>query len=183
DEARQMAENDEKHLRDILGALVFGVEEQTLGEVVGVKLAREGKTVALAESCTGGLVAKLLTDVPGASRYFTHGWVTYANQAKTGELGVAADVIERHGAVSEEVAGAMAKGAREKAGADYGIGITGIAGPEGGSEQKEVGLVYMCVDSDVESKVKRLQLSGDRSVVRRRAAQTALNMLRLELNP
>jgi nicotinamide-nucleotide amidase len=178
-----MAENDEKHLRDILGALVFGVEEQTLGEVVGVKLAREGKTVALAESCTGGLVAKLLTDVPGASRYFTHGWVTYANQAKTGELGVAADVIERHGAVSEEVAGAMAKGAREKAGADYGIGITGIAGPEGGSEQKEVGLVYMCVDSDVESKVKRLQLSGDRSVVRRRAAQTALNMLRLELNP
>jgi nicotinamide-nucleotide amidase len=144
-------------------------------------LARKGKTVALAESCTGGLAAKLLTDVPGASRYFSHGWVTYANEAKIGELGVPCELLEEHGAVSEEVARAMASGAREKAGADYGIGITGIAGPGGGTEQKEVGLTYICVDSDVESHVKRLQLSGERDVVRRRAAQTALNMLRLEL--
>jgi nicotinamide-nucleotide amidase len=183
DKARRMAEEAEKRLRNMLGSLVYGTEEQTLGEVVGLELARKGKTIALAESCTGGLLAKLLTDVPGASRYFTHGWITYANKAKIGELGVAAELIERCGAVSEEVARAMAKGAREKAHADYAIGITGIAGPTGGNEQKSVGLVYICIDSDAESKVNGYQLSGERTAVRRRAAQTALNMLRLELYP
>jgi len=181
DEAQQMAENSEKLLRNVLGDLVYGIGEQTLADVVGLELARQGMTIALAESCTGGLVAKLLTDASGASKYFTHGWVTYSNKAKTGEIGVSADLIEEHGAVSEAVVRAMARGAREKACADYAIGITGIAGPAGGTEQKPVGLVYICVDSSDKSQVKRCRLSGDRDSVRRRTAQTALNLLRLQL--
>jgi PncC family amidohydrolase len=92
-------------------------------------------------------LAKMLTDVPGASEYFKYGWITYSNSAKTSELNVHPDLIEKYGAVSEQVAEAMAKGARKKAGADFAIGITGIAGPTGGTEQKPIGLVYISVDS------------------------------------
>ena len=180
-DAREMAEKDEKLLTKLLGKLVYGTGEQTLAEVVGEKLAQQNKTVAVAESCTGGAVAKLLTDVPGASRYFTHGWVTYSNTAKTAELGVPAELIEKHGAVSEQVAGAMAKGARERSGADFAIGTTGIAGPTGGSEQKPVGLVYISVSSANEHETKRFVIPGDRNFIRLRAAQTVLNMLRLKL--
>ena len=181
-QAQQMAEKDGVLLRNLLGGLVYGTEGQTLAEVVGLELARQGKTIAVAESCTGGLLAKFLTDASGSSKYFTHGWVTYSNDAKIGELGVPADLIENHGVVSEPVARAMARGAREKAGADFAVGITGIAGPTGGTEQKTVGLVYICIESGEKSEVKRCQLSGDRAAVRRRAAQTALNMLRLRLD-
>ena len=180
-QAREMAEKDEKLLTELLGKLVYGTGEQTLAEVVGEKLAQQSKTVAVAESCTGGAVAKLLTDVPGASRYFTHGWVTYSNAAKTAELGVPAELIEKHGAVSGQVSAAMAKAAREKARADFAIGITGIAGPAGGSEQKPVGLVYISVNSANECETKRFVISGVRDFIRLRAAQTALNMLRLKL--
>ena len=180
-EAREMAHKGEEALRNTLGDLVYGTGEQTLAEAVGLELARCRKTVALAESCTGGLLAKLLTDISGASEYFTHGWVTYSNRAKTTELGVPADLIERCGAVSEEVARAMAQGARKEAGVDYAIGITGIAGPTGATEQKPVGLVYICVDSDERSEVNCCRFLGDRPSVRRRAAKTALNMLRLRL--
>jgi nicotinamide-nucleotide amidase len=181
-EAEQMATTDEKTLRNVLGELVYGTADQTLAEVVGEKLARHGKTVAVAESCTGGLVSKLLTDVPGASRYFTHGWITYCNEAKSNELGVPADLIEQYGAVSEQVAQSMAQGARRKAGTDFAIGITGIAGPTGGTEQKPVGLVYISIDSAAGCQTKRCLLSHDRWSIRLRAAQTALNMLRLRLN-
>ena len=98
DKAQQMAEKDEKLLTELLGELVYGTGEQTLAEVVGEKLAQQKKTIAVAESCTGGCLAKLLTDIPGASRYFTHGWVTYSDTAKVSELGVPADLIEKHGA-------------------------------------------------------------------------------------
>jgi nicotinamide-nucleotide amidase len=182
DKARQMAENDEKTLRNTLGNLVYGTGEQTLAEVVGKKLARNKKTLAVAESCTGGTLAKLLTDIPGASRYFTYGWVAYSNRAKVSELGVPADLIDKHGAVSEQVAQAMAQGARRKAGTDFAIAITGIAGPAGGSEQKPVGLVYVTVDSDSGCETKRYVFSHDRDFIRFRAAQTALNMLRLQLD-
>ena len=181
-EAEQMAATDERTLRSVLGELVYGTADQTLAEVAGGELARQGKTVAVAESCTGGLAAKLITDVPGASRYFTHGWITYSNEAKIGELGVPADLIEQYGAVSEQVAQWMAKGARRKAGTDFAIGITGIAGPTGGTEQKPVGLVYICVDSATGCQTKRCLFSHDRQLMRLRAAQTALNMLRLRLN-
>ena len=181
DKAQQMAEKDEKLLRNMLGELVYGTGEQTLAEVVGEKLAQQKKTIAVAESCTGGTLAKLLTDIPEASRYFTHGWVTYSNAAKTSELGIPAELIERYGAVSSEVAEAMAQGARKKAGTDFSIGITGIAGPTGGSEQKPVGLVYISVSSDNSCGTKRFIISQDRNFIRIRAAQIALNMLRLEL--
>ncbi|MHC4145077.1 MAG: CinA family protein, partial [Planctomycetota bacterium] len=135
-----------------------------------------------AESCTGGLLAKLITDIPGASEYFTQGWVTYSNQAKINELGVAADLIEEYGAVSEQIAEAMARGARKEAGTDFAIGITGIAGPDGGSEQKPAGLVYISVDCNEGCQTKRCLFSHNRRFVRLRSAQTALNMLRLKLN-
>lgn len=178
--AERMALKDEESLRNTLGEVVYGSAEQTLGQVVGEKLARQGKTVAVAESCTGGLLAKLLTDTPGASEYFTHGWVTYSNRAKSDELGVPAELIEEHGAVSEQVAEAMARGARKRAGTDFAIGITGIAGPGGGSEQKPSGLVYVSVDSEQGCETKRCLFTHNRRVVRLRAAQTALNMLRLK---
>lgn len=178
----KMAENDEKTLRGRLGRLVYGSGDQSLAEVVGEKLARNKKTLAVAESCTGGVLAKLLTDIPGASRYFMYGWVVYSNQAKISELGVPADLIERYGAVSEQVAEAMAQGARKKAGTDFAIATTGIAGPAGGSEQKPVGLVYVTVDSDGGCETERYLFSHDRDFIRLRAAQTALNMLRLQLD-
>lgn len=179
--AQEMAEKDEKLIVGLLGELAYGRGEQTLAEVVGEKLARQKKTIAVAESCTGGWLAKLLTDTPGASKYFTHGWVTYSDSAKISELGVSADLIERHGAVSEQVVVAMAQGARGKTGADYAIGITGIAGPTGASEQKPLGLVYIAVDCNAGCEIKRCLLLHDRGSIRLRAALTALNMLRLKL--
>lgn len=181
-QARKMAEQEEQSLRTVLGKLVYGVNDQTLAEVVGERLARRGQTLALAESCTGGLVAKLITDIPGSSAYFTYGWVTYSNQAKSHELDVPAEMIERYGAVSEEVAAAMAQGARRRAGTDYAVAITGIAGPDGGTEQKPVGLVYIAVDYRDGTDTSRYVFSFDREAVRLRAAQTALNLLRLKLD-
>jgi len=181
DKAQQMAEKDEKLLWSILGELVYGTGEQTLAEVVGQRLAQQKKTIAVAESCTGGTLAKLITDVSGASRYFMHGWVTYSNRAKNSELGVSANLIEKYGAVSDQVAEAMAQGARRRAGTDFAIGITGIAGPTGGSEQKPIGLVYISVDSVGGCETLRFIMPGDRALIRLRAAQTALNMLRLRL--
>lgn len=181
DKAQKMAEKDEETLRHILGDTIYGTGEQTLAGVLGAKLAQKKKTLAVAESCTGGTLAKLLTDIPGASRYFTHGWITYSNLAKINELGVKPDLIEKYGAVSSEVAEAMAKGARKKADADFAIGITGIAGPNGGSEQKPVGLVYICVDSGTNCETKRLLFTCNRDYIRFQAAQTALNILRLKL--
>jgi nicotinamide-nucleotide amidase len=179
---QRMVKRDEKTLRNILGELIYGTGEQTLAEVVGAKLAKQRRTIAVAESCTGGTLAKLLTDIPGASRYFTYGWVTYSNAAKIMELGVKADLIERDGAVSAKVAEAMAHGARERAGTDFAISITGIAGPDGGSKQKPVGLVYISVDSNSGCEVKRFVFaSHNRDFIRLQAAQTALNMLRLKL--
>jgi nicotinamide-nucleotide amidase len=179
--AQRMAKKDEKALRNILGELIYGTGEQTLAEVVGAKLAQQKKTIAIAESCTGGTLAKLLTDIPGASRYFTYGWVTYSDIAKINELGIKADLIEKDGAVSYRIAEAMAQGARKRAGADFAIGITGIAGPAGGNEQKPIGLVYISIDSDSGCETKRFIFPYGRDFIRLQAAQTALNMLRLKL--
>jgi len=177
-----MISKDEKNLRLILGELIYGTDDETLGQVVGSKLAKQGKTVALAESCTGGLVAKLITDISGASSYFKQGWVTYSNDAKISQLCVDADLIEKYGAVSPKVAEAMAQGAKNKAKSDYAIGITGIAGPTGASEEKPVGLVYISVASDKKCVTSRFVFSHDRNFVRLRAGQTALNLLRRQLD-
>jgi len=181
EEAEKMAAQQEQHLRASLGRLVYGTGDQTLAEIVGERLAREGKSVAVAESCTGGLLAKLITDIPGSSRYFACGWVTYSNDAKKRELEVPAEMIDEYGAVSEPVARAMAQGARRRAGTDYAISITGIAGPGGGNEQKPVGLAYIAVAGGESVNTSRFVFSSDRSSVRSRAAQMALNLLRLEL--
>ena len=181
DNAQRMVEKDELLLTELLGELIYGRGEQTLADVIGEKFAQQGKTIAVAESCTGGCLAKLLTDIAGASRYFRYGWVTYSNNAKISELDVEPDLIEKYGSVSEQVAEAMAEGARKKAGTDFAVGITGIAGPSGGSEQKPVGLVYISIDSDTGCQTRRIDISGDRDFIRLRAAQIALNMLRLKL--
>jgi len=123
----------------------------------------------------------LLTDVPGSSDYFTCGWITYSNKAKIRELGVDRILLDKFGAVSEEVAAAMAKGARTKADTDFAIGVTGIAGPDGGTEQKPVGMVYIAVDGGDRPDVQRYVFSHYREHIRYRAALTALNILRLKL--
>ncbi len=136
-------------------------------------------TVATAESCTAGALGYLLTETPGSSAVFRQGYLTYADEAKTQMLGVSADLIARHGAVSEPVALAMARGCLAAAGADYAVSITGIAGPEGGSPEKPVGLVYMAVASKRQAEAYRFQFRGDRKSIRWRSAYTALNRLRL----
>lgn len=182
EKARQMVQKDETALRSILGELIYGTAEQSLAQVVGEELVRQQKTIAVAESCTGGLLAKMLTDIPGASGYFRCGWITYSNEAKISELAVPDGLIAEYGAVCEQVAESMAQGARNKADTDFAIAITGIAGPTGGTEQKPIGLVYISVDSERETQTKHYIFSHDRQAIRRRAAQTALNMLRLKLN-
>ncbi|MBN2455301.1 MAG: competence/damage-inducible protein A [Sedimentisphaerales bacterium] len=179
--AQQMAQKDEKLIREKLGKLIFSKGDKSLAEVVGRKLTERKKTLTVAESCTAGLLAKLVTDVPGSSNYFTAGWITYSNQAKISELKVGAELIGEYGAVSQQVAEAMAQGARKKARADFAIAVTGIAGPSGGTKQKPVGLVYICVDSAQAAHTQRIILPGNRNAIRTRAAQTALNILRLFL--
>lgn len=181
EKCRRMIAEDEKILRGIFGNVIYGQDDETLSSALGEELIRTGKTVATAESCTGGLLAKMIVDIPGCSKYFSSGWVTYANRAKINNLGVEPELIEKNGAVSEEVAAAMATGAKEKAEADIGVGITGIAGPGGGTEQKPVGLVYIGVNIGGKIIVNKYIFSHNRQAVRLRAALTALNMVRLAL--
>lgn len=180
-DAEEMIKEDANKISDLLGDLVYGRDAQTLAQIVGSELTRHKKTLSLAESCTGGLIAKLITDIPGASEYLRCGWITYANEAKIIQLGVDRELIERYGAVSEQVARAMATAARERAKADFAIAVTGIAGPSGETEQKPLGLVYITVETPRRQRFKRFVFSASRDRVRRLAALNALNMLRLEL--
>jgi nicotinamide-nucleotide amidase len=150
-------------------------------EIIGLRLAVGGFTVAVAESCTGGLIAQRLTEVPGSSTYFMEGVVTYSNDAKVRLLGVPSDLIAEYGAVSAPVAEAMAEGVRERAGTDFGLSVTGIAGPGGGSEDKPVGLVYIALSDDAHTEHRKLLLPGDRQLIRWRASQAALDLLRRRL--
>ncbi len=181
--AQTMIETDRQKLREILGDLVFGTDDDTLAAVIGAELTRQGKTIATAESCTGGLIAKMLTDTPGASQYFTHGWVTYSNSAKVSQLHVDQSLIDRCGAVSEPVASAMAKAARENAAADFAIAVTGIAGPDGSTPEKPVGLVYIAIAKHSHCDVQKRIFPHDRPAIRLRTAITALNMLRHTIRP
>jgi nicotinamide-nucleotide amidase len=165
-------------LAEALGDYIFSRRDETLEEVVGDLLRRTGSTLATAESCTGGLLAGRITDVPGSSEYFLEGAVTYSNEAKTRILGVPKKMIEDHGAVSEEVAAAMASGIRELAGSTFGIGITGIAGPGGGSTEKPVGLVYIALADDAQTSTKRFIFPGDRQFIRTLSVNAALDLLR-----
>ncbi len=168
-------------IEERLGDSVFAFRGEKMEEVVGLRLAVGGFTLATAESCTGGLVAHRLTEVPGSSTYFMEGVVTYSNEAKTRLLGVPAELIEAHGAVSAEVAEAMAVGVKRRAETDFGLSVTGIAGPGGGTEEKPVGLVYVALADDAHTEHKRLMLPGDRHLIRTRASQFALDLLRRRL--
>jgi nicotinamide-nucleotide amidase len=168
-------------LRERLGEHVFSETEESLEAVVGRLLVERGMRIAVAESITGGLIAHRITQVPGSSRYFDTGFVTYSNESKTELLGVPPGLFASVGAVSEEVARAMASGARERAGSDVALAATGIAGPTGGTDAKPVGLVFIGLAIGPEVKVERFVFPGERRMVKRWASQTALNLVRLAL--
>jgi nicotinamide-nucleotide amidase len=168
-------------LRARLGAAAYGEGSTDLAAVVLDACRAQGLRIAVAESCTGGMLGARLTAVPGSSDVVLGGVIAYANEVKERLLGVPAESIARAGAVSEEVARAMASGAREKLGADIGIGITGIAGPGGGTPEKPVGTVWTAVDVAGVVQARRSVYVGDREEIRQRAAQGALNMVRLEV--
>jgi competence/damage-inducible protein CinA-like protein len=170
-------------LRAALGPSVYSADGETLEAVVGAVLVERGWRVAVAESCTGGLLASRLTDVPGSSRYLERGLVCYSNAAKVELAGVPPETIASHGAVSEPVARAMAEGVRARAGADVGIGVTGIAGPDGGTPEKPVGTVVLSVATAAETRARTVRLVGTREQVKFQATQAALNLLRLVLLP
>jgi competence/damage-inducible protein CinA-like protein len=157
---------------------LFSPDGRTVDDLVADALLRRGLTIATAESCTAGLLAGRLTERPGSSAYVLGGFVAYANSAKQQQLGIPAGLIESGGAVSAEVAEAMAVGARARLGADIGVGVTGVAGPDGGSAAKPVGLVHLCVVGVDRTLARRVMLPGPRAEVRRRAVVTALHLLR-----
>jgi competence/damage-inducible protein CinA-like protein len=165
-------------LRERFADDLFAEDERTVGELVLARCRRLGLTLATAESCTGGLVSARLTDVPGSSDVFLGGIVSYSNEAKMRQLGVSPEVLERHGAVSAEAAEAMAEGARTALGADAAVSVTGIAGPDGGTPEKPVGLVFISAVTPDRATTERIVLSGDREAVRGRATALALHTLR-----
>ncbi len=180
-EAEKAAGETARIILDRFGDLVIGEGDVDVPQSVLVALQSRNKTIATAESCTGGLMSAMLTSIPGSSRSFLGGVVSYSNEAKTAFLGVPRDLIAQHGAVSPEVAAAMAQGAREHFGVDIAVSTTGIAGPDGGSETKPVGLVYLGLADASGVKTRKLELGPDspRDVIQRRAAKQALNWARL----
>jgi len=183
DEARRLLDADAAEIRRRLGDLVFGEDDETLAHAVAKRLFETKRTVATAESCTGGLIAKSLTDIPGSSEYFLNGFVTYSNESKTRLIEVPAELILRHGAVSAPVAAAMAGNARRISKSDYAISATGIAGPGGGSPAKPVGLVFFGLSCAEGCDVQERRFGSDmtREEIRDRACKFALNLLRLKL--
>jgi nicotinamide-nucleotide amidase len=178
DEAEARIEELASQIRASLSGRVYSEDGRELPEVVGALLQERGLTLAAAESCTGGLLTARLTERPGSSAYVDRGWVTYANRAKIEDLGIDAALLERHGAVSEEVARAMAAGARERAGVDIGVAITGIAGPGGGTPEKPVGLVFIALSGAAGERVRRVHFPSERDRVRFQSTQSALEMIR-----
>jgi nicotinamide-nucleotide amidase len=176
--AERLLDDLAEQIEDALAPAVFSHRGESLEEVVGLGLTVKGYTIATAESCTGGLIAKRLTDVPGSSTYFLEGAVTYSNEAKARQLGVPEALIAAHGAVSREVAEAMAVGIKGRSGATIGLSVTGIAGPGGGTETKPVGLVYVGLADDVQVEVKELRIPGGRVEIRDRTAAAALELVR-----
>lgn len=162
----------------VIGADVYSTDGRKLEQVVGDLLAAKGLHIAVAESCTGGLITSRLTDVPGSSRYVDQSIITYSNHAKTALLGVPTELLNAHGAVSEPVALAMADGVRVRADADVGVGVTGIAGPTGGTPEKPVGMVVIAVVTASDRRGRTFRFFGERELVKFQASQSALDMVR-----
>lgn len=177
-EAEARARRAANVVRERLGHAVFGEGDLTFTAALGQELVSRGLTLACAESCTGGMIGQMLTESAGSSEFFAGSAVVYANSAKIALLGVPAELIERHGAVSAEVARAMAEGARARFAVDLAVAVTGIAGPGGGSEQKPVGLVHFAVASVAGTSDRQIVFPGDREMIRRRAAHAGLLMVR-----
>jgi len=181
--ARDEAEADallaalEREVRQRAGRFLYGRDEETLEAAVGARLRAAGLTLGVAESCTGGLIGHLITQVAGSSDYFLGSLVAYSNRAKVELLGVPEAVLAKHGAVSEKTAVAMARGARQALGADLAVSVTGIAGPTGGTAQKPVGLVYVGCSSGGGEKCEEYRLGGTREMVKSRAANAALGLI------
>ncbi len=180
-EAEEKASGLVRYLENTAGKYVFGRDDDTLEGVVGQLLADNDKTLAVAESCTGGQLGMTITSVSGASRYFKGGVLTYSNEVKTEQLGVSSEILERDGAVSEACAVAMAVGCRKLFGSDYALSVTGIAGPDGGSDDKPVGTTYIGLASAHTASARRFNFGADRKTNRSRAVYAALEMLRREI--
>jgi nicotinamide-nucleotide amidase len=183
EEANRLIEPTAKLIYERFGTLVVGEGSDDVPEAVAAHLASGNATLATAESCTGGIVAQMLTAIPGISRSYLGGVVSYANQAKGELLGVPSAQIENHGAVSPEVAAAMAEGVRMRLGADLGLATTGVAGPSGGTPEKPVGLVYLGLATSKGTQTRRLDIGSDqpRDIIQRRSSKAALNWVRLTL--
>jgi len=160
---------------------IFGRDGETLESVVGKKLSKARKTLAIAESCSGGLIADRITNVPGSSKYFKMAMVAYSNDVKMSQLGIRPDIISGYGAVSRQTAVGMAKNIREISGADIGLSVTGIAGPGGATKKKPVGLVYIAVSMPKKTVWKEFRFKGEREVIKFRSSQAALDLLRRSL--
>jgi nicotinamide-nucleotide amidase len=183
DETKALAVLDElaKKIVDKLGIAVFATNGETMEQVIAKLLTDRGETVSTAESCTGGLIARRLTELAGSSKFFMEGAVTYSNEAKIRTLNVSQETLDKFGAVSSETAEEMARGMRERADTDYAISVTGVAGPDGGSEEKPVGTVWFGLADRENVETIKFVFPGDRYLVRWRSSQAALDMLRRRL--
>ena len=177
DAARQRFDAIEADLRARLGDKLYGTGDDSLASVIGARLRDAGRTLATAESCTGGLIGGLLTDVPGSSAYYAGGAITYSNAEKVRQLGVQPATLDEHGAVSRECVIEMARGARERFGTDYAVAVSGVAGPGGGTEDKPVGLVWLATAGPDGERAREFRWPGARDQIRRLAAHASLGMV------
>jgi len=181
DAAQKRVDQLAEQIEEELGDFVFSDNGDSMEQIVGYYLQMRNATLAVAESCTGGLVGERITSISGSSRYFAGGAIVYSNPLKTTLAGVPAELIEQHGAVSHEVAAALAEGIRQRCGATLGLGVTGIAGPNGGTPEKPVGLVFHAIASVTGTEVVERKFPGDRKRIRWFASQQALDMVRRKL--
>ncbi|MFR6017189.1 MAG: competence/damage-inducible protein A [Paraclostridium sordellii] len=181
DDADNLIDEVENKIKTLVGKYLYGYGETTLEETVAKLLVEKNLTIAVSESCTGGMVSSMLIDYPGISQVFIEGCVTYSNEAKMSRLGVKKETLDSFGAVSTETAIEMAKGVAMNLKTNVGLSTTGIAGPGGGTAEKPVGLVYIGLYINGKTKVKKLNLAGSREKIRVKASKEALNFLRLEL--
>lgn len=180
-DANDLIKNIEDKIKSRVGNYIYGYDDTTLDETVAKLVVEKNMTIAVSESCTGGMVSSKLINYPGISQSFLEGCVTYSNEAKMKRLGVKKETLDKYGAVSEETAIEMATGIAKTLNANIGLSTTGIAGPGGGSDEKPVGLVYIGLYINGYVKVKKCNLFGSREKIRSRATSEALNLLRLEL--
>ena len=177
-DAKRLFKSSCKAINTVLGDSIYGINRDSMEKTVGKLLTDHNMTLAIAESCTGGIICSRITDTPGSSQYLLGGVVTYSNSLKTEYLGVSTELLEKSGAVSREVAEAMAVGVRVRSKSDIGLAVTGVAGPGGGSDEKPVGTVYIAIATNEENWVSKFLFPGNRKQVRDLTAQSGLDLIR-----